>query len=120
MTVIVDGSEIETDSVPLLINDRTMVPLRSIFEALGAEIEWDDATSTVTAYKDGTTITLTIDSSVMYKSERGAVETIALDSPAIIVNERTMVPARAVSEALGASVEWNERSATVTIYSDGV
>lgn len=117
VTVIVDGSEIETDSVPLLINDRTMVPLRSIFEALGAEITWDDATRTVTANKDGVTISLTIDSPVMYKNEAGAQEDIALDSPAIIVNERTMVPARAVSEALGASVEWDEADQIVTITS---
>lgn len=109
--VVLNGSVMSFEVPPQIINDRTLVPLRAIFEALGAEVEWDGDTRTVTAEKDGTEISLTIDSYVMTVDDR----TVELDSPAVIVDDRTLVPVRAVSESFGAKVDWDEQSRTVTI-----
>ena len=62
ITVEFDGHKIEFDVKPKIIDGRTMVPLRKIFEELGALVKWDDATQTVTARKNSKTITLSIDS----------------------------------------------------------
>jgi len=109
--VFVDGVRVSFDQHPVIVNDRTLVPLRAIFEALGAEVGWDHESMTASAEKDGTKISVTIGSEVLI---RNGNET-ALDSPAIIVNSRTMVPARAISEAFGYSVEWNGETRTVDI-----
>ena len=113
--VILDGSAMSFEVPPQIINDRTLVPLRAIFEALGADVEWDEDTRTVTAEKDGTVLSLAIDSYVMTVGER----MVELDSPAVIIDDRTLVPARAVSESFGADVEWDEDTRTVIITTDG-
>jgi len=87
------------------------VPLRPIFEALGAEVDWGQATQTVTAVKGDIIITLRIGSRTLLKNG----QEIRLDVPAMIVGGRTMVPARAVAESLGTKVEWDQRTRTVTI-----
>ena len=85
--------------------------MRAVFEALGADVDWNGETRTATAVKDDIMIELTIDSDVMTKSG----ETVTLDAPARILNDRTMVPLRAISEALGARVEWIEDLQRVVI-----
>ncbi|MBQ7039127.1 MAG: leucine-rich repeat protein [Clostridia bacterium] len=109
--VLVDGVRVSFDQHPVIVNDRTLVPLRAIFEALGAEVGWDHESMTATAKKDGTEISVTIGSEVLI---RNGTET-ALDSPAIIVNSRTMVPVRAISEAFGNQVSWNADEREVII-----
>jgi len=89
----------------------TLVPLRAIFEALGATVEWEQSTQTVTAVKDDITIILKIGDSFLTKNG----ERIALDVPAKIVGGRTLVPARAVAESFGADVQWDGTTRTVTI-----
>ena len=113
ITVEINGTLCEFDVPPQIINDRTMVPLRAIFEALNATVEWDDSTKTVTAVKDETTIQLTVGSSFAYVND--AENT--LDSPAVILNSRTLVPIRFVSESLGAEVDWDNAARKVTITS---
>ncbi len=94
-------------------NDRTLVPMRAIFEALGAEVEWENETQTATATKDGIKVSVTIDSNRMQKNG----EEIKLDVPARLVGDsRTLVPLRAVSEAFGCQVEWDEELQRVDIY----
>lgn len=111
ITVKIDGQQIEFDVPPQLINDRTMVPLRAIFEALGATVDWNNDTQTVTSTKGNTTISLTINNPTMYVN--GA--DVALDSPACLVSGRTLVPVRAISEAFGTTVEWDGTTNTVLI-----
>lgn len=116
-TVILDGKQLSFDVPPTIENGRTLVPLRTIFEALGADVEWDNTTSTVTAIKDVTSIKLTIDQATAYKNENP----VNLDVPGKIVNGRTMVPLRFVGEALGANVGWDPETQTAEIstgYSD--
>lgn len=111
LKVTIDGKEQKYDQVPLIINEKTMVPMRSIFEALGARVEWDGKTGTVTATKDKTTIVLKLGESNAQVNGKG----VALEQPPQLINEKTMVPARFVSEAMGAKVEWNEATWTVVI-----
>ena len=109
--VIVGGKRIRLDVWPDIINDRTMVPLRAIFEELGADVDWNGETRTVTSTKGETTIKLTIDDPVMYVNG----EEVALDSPACIVENRTLVPVRAISEAFDLKVEWDSDTRTVRV-----
>ncbi len=107
------GQPLEFDVPPQIINERTMVPLRAIFEALGASVNWDEATRTITSEKDGTSIKMTVDSSIMYVNGNE----VTLDSPACVVDGRTLVPVRAISEAYNTNVDWNGDTRTVTITS---
>lgn len=111
--VVIDGTEIFFDVPPMTISDRTMVPLRAIFEALGATVNWNEATQTVTSQRDDITVKLTIGVLVMYVNRRA----VSLDVPARIINNRTLVPVRAISEAFGADVSWNEDAKIVYISS---
>ena len=113
--VIVNGTTVAFDQSPVIENGRTLVPLRAIFEALGATVDWNQSTQTVTAAKDGTTVRLTIGSNIMVVDGRN----ITLDVPAKIVGGRTLVPARAVAEAFGADVGWDAATRTVLVGSGG-
>lgn len=95
---------------PRAENGRVLVPLRAIFEALDASVNWDDNSKTITAGNKNS-IKLTVGKRTAFINGR-AVE---LDVPAKIIKGRTLVPLRFVSEALGAAVEWQEESRTVVI-----
>ena len=116
ITVKIDGQAIAFDVSPQIINNRTMVPMRKIFETLGATVEWDQNTKTVTSTKGGTTVSLTIDNPKM--SVNGNV--VTLDTPACIVDNRTLVPVRAIAEAFQTEVNWDESTKTVSISGDGI
>lgn len=112
ITVNLDGNPIAFDVPPQLIDSRTMVPLRKIFEALGAEVSWDDATQTASAVKDGTTIKITVDDKTLYKNDQA----IVLDVPAKLVDDaRVLVPVRAISESLDVLVGWDDPTSTVSL-----
>lgn len=111
VTVYLNGSKIIFDQLPVIDNGRTLVPLRAIFEKLGATVEWDGATNTVTATKDGTTVSLTINNTTAYKNG----EPITLDVPAKIVGGRTLVPVRFVGDCFGAKVEWDGSMSKVSL-----
>lgn len=116
ISVMLNGSAIEFDVVPQIMNNRTMVPLRAIFEALGAEVGWDGATRTVTSNKNGAEISLAIGSDVMYVNGSA----VTLDQCAVIVDGRTLVPVRAISEAYGVKVDWDGDTQTVYLTSQTV
>jgi N-acetylmuramoyl-L-alanine amidase len=111
--VYLDGQLLSFDVPPQIENDRTLVPLRGIFEAMGASVDWDDAARTVTARREGVVIVLPIGSA--NPTVNGAVW--PLDVPAKIVGGRTLAPLRFVGEGFGGQVSWNETSRTVTIDS---
>lgn len=110
--IVLDGTELEFDVPPTMINNRIMVPMRVIFEALGAEIKWDEKTKTVTATKDDLIVKTTIGQTKIYVN--GVAK--EMDVAPVIVNNRTLVPVRFVSEALGCYVEWSEKGKTVYIH----
>jgi hypothetical protein len=113
--VEVNGRPMFFDVPPMQMGGRTMVPLRGIFESLGAEVKWDAYTRTITATKDVTDVQLSIG------NRRATVngQTVLLDVPANIFRGSTMVPLRFVSEALGADVKWFEATQMVSITSAG-
>jgi len=101
VTVVIDGEILPADAY--IVNSRTMVPLRAIFEALGADIAWNAETWTVTATKGPKVIILTV-------GDMGAFvdgEPVQLAVPPVLINSRTFVPLRFVSTALGAGVDWD-------------
>lgn len=96
---------------PEILEGRTLVPLRSIFEAMGAEVEWDGATSTAIAKRGDVEVKITIGANEIYKNGKA----ISVDVPAQLLNDRTMVPARVIAEAFGADVQWNGNGRIVLI-----
>ena len=111
ITVMLNGSPIDFDQPPIIKDDRTLVPLRAIFEALGAAVSWDDATQTVTAVRGDKTVSLTIGSQTLYVGQSA----VTLDVPAQLVNDRTLVPVRAISAAFDYQVDWDDELQQVSI-----
>ena len=109
--VIINGTALTFDQPPVIEGGRTLVPMRAIFQALGARVEWDGNTKTAIAEKDGVTVSLTIGSGVMVRNG----ESIELEVPAIARGGRTLIPVRAVAESFGADVKWDAEKRTVTI-----
>ena len=88
--------------------------MRAIFEELGADVGWDAGTETASGTLDGVTVNITIDESVMYRNG----EAVTLDQPAVIIDGRTLVPVRAISESFGCSVTWDGSTQSVYIISE--
>lgn len=109
--IFVDGEELKLTQPAVIIKGNTLVPMRTIFEALGAEVKWNGSTQTVTAVKEKTTIVLPIGK----KTAQVNGNNITLTTPAQLINQTTMVPLRFVGEALGADVRWNSSERTITI-----
>ena len=111
--IAIDGDYIDFDVAPQIINNRTMVPLRAIFESLGADVEWDNDTQTVIAVKDDITVTTTIGSTIMYVNNTKKI----IDTAPIIISGRTLIPVRFIAEAFDCEVEWDGDNNIVDITS---
>ncbi|MCL2838053.1 MAG: copper amine oxidase N-terminal domain-containing protein [Oscillospiraceae bacterium] len=151
ISVILDGERLEFDVEPIIIDNRTLVPFRAIFEALGFEVEWVESEAQIAeinimlsisdnaevfdwvfdrpavgAGNDFGMIGLQIGSSAMLIGSDFAYSPyynfrwITLDVPPQIVDNRTLVPLRAIAEATGADVEWDADTQTVTITTNYV
>lgn len=110
-TVQFNGEHLSLDVDPQIDNGTTLVPLRGIIEALGADIEWDDTSKTVTVVKGDDTIELTIGQKTAYKNG----DAVDLNVACKLVNGRTMVPLRFISEAIGADVNWDGETRDISI-----
>lgn len=111
ITVLIDGTKVASNQAPIMIQGRVMLPMRAIFESLGASVKWNQKTQTVTASRNGTTIVLRINANTATING----QTVSLDVPAKNLKGTTMVPVRFASEALGEKIGWNSRTKTVTI-----
>lgn len=111
ITVTLNGKEIAFDQPPILYRNRTMVPMRAIFEALGATVSWDDAAQTASGVKGSNKISAVIGNSNIFKND----EIISFDVPSFVVNGRTLVPVRAIAESFDCTVEWDGTTNTVKI-----
>lgn len=100
--VIIDGKQLVFDVKPQVVDNRTLVPMRTIFEAFGLTVTWDESTNTVTGKSDETVIILTIGSN---KATVNGQERI-LDVPASVITGRTMIPLRFLSESMQYKVVW--------------
>jgi hypothetical protein len=117
VTVIMDGETINFDVPARIVNDRTMVPMRMIFEKLGAEVEWIEDDEIVFAVRDDEVITMKINQNYFTVANLLSNETYVkdLDVAPMLVDDRTLVPIRAVSESLNCTVDWVEDTYTVII-----
>jgi len=109
--VVIKTVPVLFDVAPRIINGRTMIPARAVLEKMGATMTWDGQTQTIQVAKESIRIKLTIGSSVADVNGKE----VALDSPAVIIGNRTLVPLRFLVENLGAQVNWNGDTNTVTI-----
>ncbi len=116
--VFIEGNKIEFDVPAQIIDGRTMVPMRKIFETLGAEVEWYEEEQGILALTpQGKVIVMKIGAKKMIVGNiaTGEENIIELDVPPMLLDSRTLVPARAISESLGYNVGWDEATYTVTI-----
>lgn len=111
VNVIFNGNPMTFDVPPQIINDRTMVPLRAIFEAMGAAVQWDRVLQTATATKGETTVVIQIGN--LSPTINGTV--VPIDQSAVLIGDRTLAPLRFVAEAFGGRVQWNPYTQTATI-----
>lgn len=125
VNIVIDGEELNLDVAPQIIDGRVMVPIRGVLENLGALVKWDDETQTVSARKSSKTVSLEIGSNdvTLDKGETNddgsaKTETIQTDVAAQLVSDRTLVPLRVISEAMGYNVDWNDETYTVSITTD--
>ena len=114
--VALDGKYIGFDVPPQIINGRTMVPIRAIFENMGATVQWDANTSSAICTKGDTVVKMTVNSTNMYINNQ--LQT--MDIAPVVINGRTLAPARYVAEAFGADVQWSQKNNTVVICSKDV
>lgn len=105
----IDGQQLDFEAY--LVEERTMVPMRAIFEKLQSEVKWEQETRSVTATKGSTTIKLRIDD----VSAEVNSNTIKLDVPPMLIREQTFVPLRFVSESLGAEVGYDGNRNIVSV-----
>lgn len=116
--VAVDGQELTFADVRPYIDtraDRTMVPARAIAEGLGIDVKWDEELRQVTFTHRQSSMILTVDQSVVWMDGKR----ITLDTPAVVMDNRTMVPLRFISEWFGARVDWIEERQLVLVTSSG-
>ena len=109
--VYLNGSQLSFEQPPIIRDDRTFVPLRSIFENYGMKVEWDSETNSIYAYNGENEISLSIGSREMWVNG----ECIKLDTAPFISEDLTFVPLRAISEALKCAVEWDGIKGAVII-----
>jgi len=115
INILVDGKQIISDVSPQVINGRVLVPIKFVGEALGATVEWVSGKDMVTVNKGSIAIALFLDS----PNANINGQTVALDVPAVALDNRTMVPLRFVSENLGCTVNWDPSTSSIAIISDG-
>ena len=109
--IYVNGAHINSDTNPVLVNDRTMVPIRAIAEKLGYSVSWFQEYQTVSMQKGSDLVQLSIGSNSLYHNSYN----IIIDVAPLIYEDRTYLPVRAVTEAMGCEVEWNGSERVVYI-----
>lgn len=116
VSVTVNGDTVDfPDQEPVIAGGRTLIPVRGVFEKLGADVSYTEATDTVhISYKD-IKITFPVGSREISVTEGGADRTEKLDTAAISLSGRTMVPLRFAAETIGADVSWDESLKTAVI-----
>jgi hypothetical protein len=97
---------------PIIENDRTMVPLRAVFEVLNCNVKWEESSKSAVVEHGSTKIIIPANSTTAYINGKAN----SLDVPAKIVNDRIMIPLRFVSEAIEKTVIWDDPNKTVLIY----
>ncbi len=107
----IDGKAISCDTPPQIIDGRTMVPVRAIFEGVGASVDWNSDTKTITGKLGPVNVIMTIDSDTALVNGSA----VQMDCAPVIIDGRTLAPARYVAESFGCKVSWDGEKRTVSI-----
>ncbi|NEU32013.1 copper amine oxidase N-terminal domain-containing protein [bacterium LRH843] len=111
ITVKINGETLSFSQPPVIKNGSTLVPMRAIFEYLGATVSWDQSNQKVTGKKGNSTVVLYINKTEALLNGSSYI----LNQPAILINGRTLVPLRFIGESLGATVHWDQATKSVSI-----
>lgn len=111
ISIEIMGQKLDTQTPPLIIEGRTMVPVRVIFEGVGADVDWNGETKTVTGAMLGNTVVMTVDSQIVLING----SELTMDCAPVIVEGRTYAPARYVAEGFGFKVLWDSENRAVKI-----
>lgn len=115
VTVLVDNVQVAFDQQPVIIDGHTLVPARAVFEQAGAQVTWDQPTQTATIVKEPYTVTIKYGDTALYKNG----ERVELEMPATMIENRIMLPVRAISEAMDFAVTWDGQHSMVLVSTDG-
>ncbi len=115
--IVIDGKKVKTDVDPYITNDRTLVPIRVIAEELDSVVEWDNDNRAVHISKEDVHILLRIDSYLVEHTNDNETIYTMIDVAPQIIEDRTFVPIRLISNALGVGIEWNNDERAVYIDS---
>lgn len=110
-TLLKNGQASQMDVAPTIVNDRTMVPVRFIAEALGGTVDWSEEQQTAYVAYQESLVEVPIQSAVIHVNG----EAVTIDTPSQIIGDRTMIPLRAVAEGLGLDVSYDAATRTITI-----
>lgn len=105
------GEQVQTDAMPIIANDRTVLPVRFISEALGAKVAWNETEQKITVVSGDTVITMYINSDIAYIGDTA----VTLDCAPFMQDGISYAPVRFIAEALGAAVEWDAPTKQITI-----
>ena len=114
--MMVNGTEKPIDengTAPVIVNDRTLLPIRAVIEEVGGAVEWDSETQTVLLAYNDNIITLAIDNSTAFLNDNA----VPLDTAPAIINDRTMLPIRFIAESFHFDVNWLQDEQQVIITS---
>lgn len=111
MLVFINGEEMLTDVPPVVKYNRTLIPVRALMTALGAQVTWDQATKTITVIKGSIKIVLKLDSNIVLVNGKE----VKIDVPASSYNGRTVIPLRFIAELFGQDVEWDSSTGSIII-----
>ena len=117
ITVYVNNKTVVFDTPPFIEQERTLVPIRAITEAMGFDVEWNKYDRTAVISNSAKSVSVTVDSNYIdvYDYGNGTNKVVYIDVPAAIKNSRTYIPLRAVSEAFDAEVQWFGTAGMITI-----
>lgn len=125
--VVVDGEQVVfEDQGPVIIDERTLVPIRAVMEKLGKTVEWNGDLQQAIVYDEYITVKLTLNSNIMVNEIKDPITgeifvfDTELDVAPMLINDRTCLPIRAVVEAFGIAVDWDQETQSVLILSDAL
>lgn len=110
-TLLKNGVASQMDVAPVIVNDRTMVPVRFIAEAMGGTVDWNSDSQTAYITYNGSLVEVPIQADIIHVNG----EAVTIDTPSQIINDRTMIPLRAVAEGLGLDVGYDNNTRTITL-----
>lgn len=116
IAVQLDGRELTfTDALPQVKEERTFLPFRAVFEAMGAEVDYDPGTNQVSATRDGTTVVMTLGSTQAVVTTGSVSVPLDMDVAPYAAENRTYVPVRFAAQAFGCAVGWDQDDSTVLL-----